>query len=624
MESYSISRKSLPSENIRLQHNPLSDQHDNRPLHPDSKHLLSSQYGKADNATGIHESHGSSRNLFRSDWWLWEIIFTGVSVASLIAIIGILQAYNGQPLPNWPHFITLNAFLAIMSTIFKASMMVSVAACIGQLKWLWFRRPRRLRDIDTVDQASRGSWGSILLLFRLTSTQLVSIGALITILATAIDPFTQQIVSYPLRLVSTGEGAVTSRAQSYDEGRYNLPVGSGVQDAPSIDTKASFYQGIFASDLQPLRPSCVTENCTFPSFDSLALCSKCENVTSEVKSSYEQGIGGLGHFSGWVLNMTYALPGDVAIDFNAIYGDKSMKDLRYGPAFLSVANISSNFVGIKNPLLSLSTLQFKNVEAAGREGNYIKSPPEAHQCALYFCVQSYDVRIVKGTPSTKVVSSWYNETDPVLPLGDNEMDRIFHRATDQDTVAATAHSTEDFVVNNRTFETALWYFTKTLSGKTFTSLSEVSPDERAPNDVLAAMQNSVDVGVMINNLATSFTNRMRAMSSDKNSQVNGTAFISVPHVRVQWAWLSLPILLMVLSLAFLVATSLITKKSNIPVWKTSTLAVMFHGINDSARQSPERPHMNIELTSQMKSEGERRRVALAPNGNGEWKLQDCT
>lgn len=36
---------------------------------------------------------------------------------------------------------------------------------ISQFKWLWFDRPRELADIERLDRASRGAWGSLQLLF---------------------------------------------------------------------------------------------------------------------------------------------------------------------------------------------------------------------------------------------------------------------------------------------------------------------------------------------------------------------------------------------------------------------------------------------------------------------------
>ena len=53
------------------------------------------------------------------DWWLWEIAGIILSLVVTAAIIIILAMYDGQPLPNWPYHITLNAMLSVLSTIAK-------------------------------------------------------------------------------------------------------------------------------------------------------------------------------------------------------------------------------------------------------------------------------------------------------------------------------------------------------------------------------------------------------------------------------------------------------------------------------------------------------------------------
>ena len=45
--------------------------------------------------------------------------------------------------------------------------MGSVAKALGQLKWLWFTRPKKpLMDFVAFDEASKGPWGSLLLLIK--------------------------------------------------------------------------------------------------------------------------------------------------------------------------------------------------------------------------------------------------------------------------------------------------------------------------------------------------------------------------------------------------------------------------------------------------------------------------
>jgi hypothetical protein len=78
----------------------------------------------------------------------------------------VLLIYDGQALPQLPLSITLNTFIAFFSTISKAAFMLPIAEAISQCKWNWFRQDRPLSDFETFDEASRGFWGSVTLLFR--------------------------------------------------------------------------------------------------------------------------------------------------------------------------------------------------------------------------------------------------------------------------------------------------------------------------------------------------------------------------------------------------------------------------------------------------------------------------
>jgi hypothetical protein len=102
------------------------------------------------------------------NWWLFEILSWCLSFAAFAAIVVILWKHDQQPLPVYPYGITLNGLLSTFVTLSKASLMVPVAAAIGQLKWTWFTRNEKcLQDFDTFDNASRGSWGSSKLIFQL-------------------------------------------------------------------------------------------------------------------------------------------------------------------------------------------------------------------------------------------------------------------------------------------------------------------------------------------------------------------------------------------------------------------------------------------------------------------------
>jgi len=104
---------------------------------------------------------------FTTDRWIWEICAMLVSLLSMLAIVLVLRLHEGRPLPTWPFSITINSLVSVFATIMKATMLVPIAAGISQAKWHWFRQLHPLNDIEVYDQASRGPWGALKLLWNI-------------------------------------------------------------------------------------------------------------------------------------------------------------------------------------------------------------------------------------------------------------------------------------------------------------------------------------------------------------------------------------------------------------------------------------------------------------------------
>lgn len=142
-------------EEYRLSYVPLEDERHNyrqsrqRPLSSAEQVLLQS------NTKGFW---GSS--------WTFEIIGSIISIAFLVGIIVVLFKYDGQPMPDWPYGITLNALVSVLSTVMKASMAFVLTECLAQLKWSWFHSGNKLSDLALLDAASRGVAGAFFVLFR--------------------------------------------------------------------------------------------------------------------------------------------------------------------------------------------------------------------------------------------------------------------------------------------------------------------------------------------------------------------------------------------------------------------------------------------------------------------------
>jgi hypothetical protein len=99
---------------------------------------------------------------------LWDIGATLLSLLSFGAIIGILAYFDGRRLPYLGGGLTLNGLIAATTAVARAAVLVPVSSGIGQLKWVWLaERHRILKDVDEFDEASRGPWGSVKLIWRM-------------------------------------------------------------------------------------------------------------------------------------------------------------------------------------------------------------------------------------------------------------------------------------------------------------------------------------------------------------------------------------------------------------------------------------------------------------------------
>jgi hypothetical protein len=171
------------------------------------------------------------RDTFSLGDWRWEFVAAGFSLVCVIAVITLLAAYQEKPLSSW-HFvynITPNTLVALLSTLSRTALIVPVASCISQLKWIHLvNSPRSLRELQVFDDASRGPWGSLELIWRLHfKTKLATWGSIITILSLTMGPLSQQLLSYPSRLHFEPSGATFYRSQIYDSGASRGVTGAG-------------------------------------------------------------------------------------------------------------------------------------------------------------------------------------------------------------------------------------------------------------------------------------------------------------------------------------------------------------------------------------------------------------
>lgn len=107
-----------------------------------------------------------SERIKEIDWsgsWAWEIGGVILSFICLGLLMGFLGYVGGMSYAKWQYSVSPNAVVSIITTFMKASILVPLSACLGQLKWRQDagEKPTPLYSFHVLDQANRGPWGAM-------------------------------------------------------------------------------------------------------------------------------------------------------------------------------------------------------------------------------------------------------------------------------------------------------------------------------------------------------------------------------------------------------------------------------------------------------------------------------
>lgn len=80
------------------------------------------------------------------------------------------------------------------------------------------------------------------------------------------------------------------------------------------------------------------------------------------------------------------------------------------------------------------------------------------------------------------------------------------------------------------------------------------------------------------NLGSAMTTQISQF--DSNLSAKGIIWQQRSVIKIQFAWLALPLALVIFSAILLVLTSLMTRWLRVPLWKSSPLPLLYHGIQE--------------------------------------------
>lgn len=328
--------------------------------------------------------------------------------------------------------------------------------------------------------------------------------------------------------------------------------------------------------------SCLSGNCTWAPFKSLAVCSACKNLTNQIE---EQGATEplIGEFIG------QPNPAPKITDYwlpNGLHGDFSMLMTAYGTGNPSE---TISFTSYNTLIWSMTMMNFTK-----EEGQTSKTTVSALECGLWYCVNEYNSTVkggnleesVKPAFSERSSSSW----KPIDGTGGGEDPLFFNNTLEN--FLSDLQLGDGFNVS----QTAV-YSISDLMNATFVVPSNqerinalVVMDESShpdPTDRLtdhrfytpAAMQSlylSQDLDGTFASLAQSMTNHIR-QNDDNGTISHGQMGTYVILIQIRGWFLVLPVVLVVGGAAFLAIALYHTHESKIAVWGTNILPIIALG-----------------------------------------------
>ncbi|KAI9756187.1 MAG: hypothetical protein M1815_004045 [Lichina confinis] len=508
--------------------------------------------------------------------WRWEVASFGVAIASFTGIVAMLATVNQKPVPQWPSGLSVNAILSVLVTVMKGAIGVPVAECMSQLKWSWFKQQRKLVDLSTLDDASKGVWGAIVLLFTWRRWYMAYLGAFVFLASFIIGPTIQLTVEVRVREVEIASPAASVPVckSSY----FNVTESAPDRDITKLPLSmvGAMYEGLLqTSNNNSLSPFCPSGNCTFPKYHSLGFCNECADLSDDL-TFYNVTLQDDPHGNKSTVTREWC--------------ERNNRDCSVELRELGVTLDAGELIHTRPSGLSPPTVfGVEGILRGNGDGPGAPKTFSAVRCWLRLCNNTYEGAVKLGRFEERVVSTAWtdlkgdsNISGYPFPLPDWTCFRGEEKSPpySEDDERYCAHQFHFIKFSN--MNTML---TELLSGKAAdfgptghytTWSSQVMPALwglfGVKKDWYSPMSGSAEsVNRAMTSLADVLSNRFRGWPSTcGGASAPGTQLKDQLYLHVNWRWLVHTIVILVVSLAFFVAV--VVQSSSETLWKSSIFA----------------------------------------------------
>ena len=336
--------------------------------------------------------------------------------------------------------------------------------------------------------------------------------------------------------------------------------------------KAAVLNGMFTNQVDPIRSSCPTGNCTWPQTSSLAVCGQC--VNSSYVTSCLDPFDGTRPSAGKICN--YTMPSGSVSTFAWGDNEKIYSVFRVLPSKGSHFNSNaSNRLWLANFDLFGAPLNV-DVTKPSTDITWPNASSISSECALWICAQIYDTTMNSGLQAQTVVST----VDDAVMLNGREDNNIpFWTFTPFPNDVIGANLT-NFNVSGAARLSLQDYLGGLFNGSS--NVVESAYTSTSSDAVQAIWNGTVNLDGWMQNLATSISNIIRTDIPSARDVFDGTAY-ELGYV-VRWNWLILPAALVLLSFLLWIAIMVQTARSPVAAWKGSPLTLLLFGVDEEVKK----------------------------------------
>ncbi|KAH7073498.1 hypothetical protein BKA63DRAFT_603866 [Paraphoma chrysanthemicola] len=591
-------------------------------------------------------------------WW-WEFGSILVAIGSTAAVIAVLVKVDDSPIATWPFSIQPASLVSIFSAIAKSALLVPIAMCLGQLKWNYFEKPRSLDYMQVFDDASRGPWGAMVLLWKTKGmARLAGIGAVVTVLLIMFEPFSQQAISFTSKDTRLyNEWARIAWTDSFSDFQFNW--GASLIADVRLNFTISMMQAMTGKPTTYSSTTCPNKECRFQNFTTLGACNKCETQPINIDEKFGCKYYTLATTTSSSTNRqnysTFQELKDAVTTANLPnYGMDCLREKEGFPPFnINLerrGNDTASLIGMGRPqdTSNISNRSFSQDAVFGntyyrREGDYFLTPIEGS--SFRFCASGYNRTQLGGNNEnfdtigtyTCFITSWnpgpifdldtfgqfkgnlsycrmslcaqefrdvviFNDTLHHAPVVEIPLKAV-RNTYPSDVVAEAENGKRTFQIGPRATDKLKQMFETVLYSKDFTEFMVTSSnDGKGWEEVFKR-------------IAPVARDYIRSNANDMVQTAIGKVYGQQSFFRVSWAWIIMPLLLVVMSIAVLITTAIYSRRKPF-LFKNSVIAPMRYRIEDWKPAERAMTHGARETDMDLVKSAEGVRARLIKTGDG--------